>query len=140
MKHEFTSHKELLKITNSVELCHMDFGRTIGNNKTLRITIDNHDCVAAACVDRLVSYIDCVVAEILQPEGGVVALAAHRAAFEQRYCTPRLTGGAPWICTWKSALRVWPDLPRTLPGSCGISNRNKGLCACGCSGRTATPG
>lgn len=68
MKHEFTSHKELLKITNSVELCHMDFGRTIGNNKTLRITIDNHDCVAAACVDRLVSYIDCVVAEILQPE------------------------------------------------------------------------
>ena len=39
-------------------------------------------------------------------------VAAHRAAFEQRYCTPRLTGGLPWICTWKCALRVWPDLPR----------------------------
>lgn len=53
-----------------------------------------------------------IAATALRPEGGVVALAAHRAAFEQRYCTPRLTGGAPWICTWKCALRLWPDLPR----------------------------
>ena len=53
-----------------------------------------------------------VAPSILRPEGGVVALAAHRAAFEQRYCTPRLTGGTPWICTWKCALRVWPELPR----------------------------
>ena len=40
-----------------------------------------------------------------------VALAAHRAAFEQRFCTPALSGGAPWICTWKCALRLWPDSP-----------------------------
>ncbi len=52
-----------------------------------------------------------VAPEILRPEGGVIALAAHRAAFEQRYCRPHLTGGAAWICTWKSALRVWPELP-----------------------------
>lgn len=51
-----------------------------------------------------------VATEVLQPEGGVVALAAHRAAFEQRYCNPRLAGGAQWICTWKGALRVWPHL------------------------------
>jgi len=51
-----------------------------------------------------------VAAEVLRPEGGVHALAAHRAAFEQRYCTPRLTGGAAWICTWKCALRLWPHL------------------------------
>jgi len=50
--------------------------------------------------------------EVLRPEGGVLALAAHRAAFEQRFCTPRLTGGAEWICTWKCALRLWPELPR----------------------------
>ena len=49
---------------------------------------------------------------ILRPEGGVLALAAHRAAFEQRFCRPGLTGGADWICTWKCALRVWPELPR----------------------------
>nr|WP_269456283.1 DNA polymerase III subunit epsilon [Rhizobium quercicola] len=49
---------------------------------------------------------------VLRPEGRIDALAAHRASFEQRYCTPRLTGGLPWICTWKCALRIWPDLPR----------------------------
>jgi exodeoxyribonuclease X len=53
-----------------------------------------------------------MAASVLQPPGGVMALAAHRAAFEQRYCTPRLSGGSPWICTWKCALRIWPDLPR----------------------------
>ncbi|MDR6101523.1 exodeoxyribonuclease X [Agrobacterium larrymoorei] len=53
-----------------------------------------------------------VAPSVLRPEGGLVALAAHRAAFEQRYCTARFTGGLPWICTWKSALRVWPELPR----------------------------
>ncbi len=47
---------------------------------------------------------------VLRPTGGVIALAAHRAAFEQRYCTPRLSGGAEWICTWKCALRLWPHL------------------------------
>lgn len=50
--------------------------------------------------------------DILRPHPPVVALAAHRAAFEQRFCTPRLTGGADWICTWKCALRLWPELPR----------------------------
>jgi len=49
---------------------------------------------------------------VLRPQGGIAALAAHRAAFEQRYCTPRLAGGLPWICTWKCAMRVWPGLMR----------------------------
>ena len=52
-----------------------------------------------------------VAPTVLRPEGGV-ALAAHRAAFEQRYCRPGLTGGAGWICTWKCALRLWPTLQR----------------------------
>ncbi len=51
-----------------------------------------------------------VAPEVLQPDGGVLALAAHRAAFEQRFCTPQLSGGAKWICTWKCALRLWPGL------------------------------
>jgi exodeoxyribonuclease X len=51
-----------------------------------------------------------LAAGVLKPEGEIQALAAHRAAFEQRYCTPRFTGGAPWICTWKCALRLWPHL------------------------------
>ncbi len=48
---------------------------------------------------------------VLRPADGVLALAAHRASFEQRFCTPKLSGGARWICTWKCALRVWPQLP-----------------------------
>ena len=48
---------------------------------------------------------------VLRPEKGVLALAAHRAAFEQRFCTPQLAGGARWICTWKCALRLWPGSP-----------------------------
>lgn len=51
-----------------------------------------------------------IAPEVLQPQGGVAAPAAHRAAFEQRYCSPRLSGGASWICTWKCALRLWPHL------------------------------
>jgi exodeoxyribonuclease X len=53
-----------------------------------------------------------IAASVLRPPGRLDALAAHRAGLEQRYCTPRFTGGTPWICTWKSALRVWPALPR----------------------------
>ena len=52
-----------------------------------------------------------VAPPVLRPEEGVAALAAHRASFEQRFCTPRFTGGARWICTWKCALRLWPDSP-----------------------------
>ncbi|MCI9865219.1 DNA polymerase III subunit epsilon [Rhizobium skierniewicense] len=53
-----------------------------------------------------------IASTVLRPPFQIDALAAHRAAFEQRYCTPRFTGGTPWICTWKCALRVWPQLPR----------------------------
>ncbi len=45
------------------------------------------------------------------PGPAPAALAAHRAAFEQRWCTPNFTGGLPWICTYKCALRLWPDAP-----------------------------
>ena len=51
-------------------------------------------------------------------EGSLIALAAHRAAFEQRWCTPQLTGRARWICTYKCALRLWPEAP---------SHSNQGL-------------
>lgn len=57
-------------------------------------------------------YWKAVAPGILRPPGGVLALAAHRAAFEQRNCTSSLSGGAKWICTWKCAMRVWSDLPR----------------------------
>lgn len=52
-----------------------------------------------------------IAPQILRPRGGAIALAAHRASFEQRFCTPKVSGGTQWICTWKCALRLWPDSP-----------------------------
>ena len=52
-----------------------------------------------------------VAPSVLRPEPRPLALAAHRASFEQRFCTPDLSGGARWICTWKCALRLWPGSP-----------------------------
>ncbi len=48
---------------------------------------------------------------ILDPYPRRVALAAHRADFEQQFCSASLTHAAEWICTWKCALRLWPDSP-----------------------------
>lgn len=45
------------------------------------------------------------------PGPAPLALAAHRASFEQRWCRPALSGAARWICTYKCALRIWPDAP-----------------------------
>jgi len=55
-------------------------------------------------------FID-VARPILDPWPRRIALAAHRADFERQFCTPTLTHGADWICTWKCAMRLWPDSP-----------------------------
>lgn len=39
-------------------------------------------------------------------------LVAHNADFEQKWFTPEVVANKPWICTYKCALRVWPDAPR----------------------------
>ena len=44
-------------------------------------------------------------------EEGIDAIVAHNAAFEAQWFTPELLGGVPLICTYKAALRVWPDAP-----------------------------
>ncbi len=52
-----------------------------------------------------------VARRVLDPWPRRLALAAHHADFEQQFCTPSLTHGADWICTWKCALRLWPESP-----------------------------
>jgi exodeoxyribonuclease X len=49
--------------------------------------------------------------DLLQRGEWLVALAAHRANFEQRWCVPALCGQVAWICTYKCALRLFPDAP-----------------------------
>lgn len=36
---------------------------------------------------------------------------AHNAKFEKLWFTPEVVGKKPWICTYKCALRLWPDAP-----------------------------
>lgn len=46
--------------------------------------------------------------------GGIsrpAAFAAHNARFERQWCGDELVGPAPWICTYKCALRAWPEAP-----------------------------
>lgn len=37
--------------------------------------------------------------------------AAHNARMERQWLTPEVIGDARWICTYKAALRLWPDAP-----------------------------
>ena len=39
-------------------------------------------------------------------------LVAHNCAFEQAFIPEYVTKKLPWICTYKAALRVWPNAPR----------------------------
>lgn len=41
---------------------------------------------------------------------GVTAIAAHNSSFEGKWLAPAL-GTMPIFCTYKAALRVWPDAP-----------------------------
>ena len=40
------------------------------------------------------------------------ALVAHNCAFEKLFIPTRITKALPWICTYKVALRAWPEAPR----------------------------
>lgn len=73
------------------------------------VTMAIHHIVDADVADA--GYWRDVAPPVLRPDSGVLALAAHRASFEQRFCVPALSGGARWICTWKCALRLWPGSP-----------------------------
>lgn len=41
----------------------------------------------------------------------ITYFAAHSAKFERAFLTDDIVSGRPWICTWKCALRLWPDAP-----------------------------
>lgn len=51
-----------------------------------------------------------VVRHFVRPDLGVLAYAAHMAAMERHYLEHH-SGDTPWICTWKCALRLFPEAP-----------------------------
>jgi exodeoxyribonuclease X len=48
--------------------------------------------------------------EVLAFFRGADAYVAHNCDFEKSFLGEHL-GDAQWVCTWKCALRVWPDYP-----------------------------
>ncbi len=52
------------------------------------------------------------IAGLLSPAFPKISvLVAHSAKFERQFITDELTGGLPWVCTYKCALRLWPQAP-----------------------------
>lgn len=60
-------------------------------------------------VAKAAPWSECLAAVLSDP--GANILAAHSAKFERQWCIDDLTRGSPWICTYKCALRLWPDAP-----------------------------
>jgi exodeoxyribonuclease X len=48
--------------------------------------------------------------DVVEMFRGADAYVAHNADFEGSFLLP-LLGEATWVCTYKAALRIWPDLP-----------------------------
>ncbi len=52
-----------------------------------------------------------VLGDIVGAPTDATVYAAHNARFERQWITDESTGSAPWICTYKCALRLWPEAP-----------------------------
>lgn len=55
-----------------------------------------------------------VIEQVSARDDGMLSpqvFAAHNAKFERQWFTDEVTGGKPWICTYKCAVRLWPDAP-----------------------------
>ena len=77
--------------------------------------VDADVAVAAPWAQIAPSVLDNHFQEVGTPPA--VALAAHFAKFERQWCTDEITGGLSWICTWKCALRLWPEAPSHSNGA-----------------------
>jgi exodeoxyribonuclease X len=61
--------------------------------------------------DRDVEGAECIsesLAALESEDGPVDVFCAHNAKFEQAFFDP---GGYPWLCTYRIAVRLWPDAP-----------------------------
>lgn len=76
-----------------------------------------------------ISLAECAVKPVFSPdtamEEGIVAFAAHNAEFEAKFFTPAV----PFICTYKVALRLWPQAPAHNNGTLRYWLEDQGLIA-----------
>lgn len=55
--------------------------------------------------------LDVIGPTIFGPMAPIDGLVAHQAKFERSFIPDEMTGGRPWICTYRCALRLWKDAP-----------------------------
>lgn len=68
-----------------------------------------HHIVRADVVDRPTPA---EIVQLMYASAGPGAIfCAHNAKFERAFLAPVLPGAPRWICTYKCALRLWPDAP-----------------------------
>jgi exodeoxyribonuclease X len=60
--------------------------------------------------------------------GSPSVFAAHYADFEKGWLTTDIIGTDTWICTFKCALRLWPDAPSHSNQSLRYWLKHEGLC------------
>jgi exodeoxyribonuclease X len=98
-----------------VEIASVDLQRdsTIANQRETLVRPDIAVPAEASAVHHLINA-DLVAAprleDVIDTFKGADAYIAHNSAFERSFLEPHL-GEALWVCTYKCALRVWPDLP-----------------------------
>lgn len=69
------------------------------------ITEDDFDHEAVVCTPAMLH-----AAVWQEPRPDI--FVAHNCGFERKFISDAITGAAPWICTYKVALHVWPDAPK----------------------------
>jgi exodeoxyribonuclease X len=98
-----------------VEIASVDLQRdnTITNQQVALVCPGMPVPAEASAVHHLIDA-DLVAAplieQVIEPFKGADAYIAHSCAFERSFLDRHL-GDATWVCTYKCALRLWPDLP-----------------------------
>lgn len=59
----------------------------------------------------------CIMDRATTKPAPVSVMVAHNIEFERDFLTDEDTGGLPWICTLKCAMRVWPEAPSFANGA-----------------------
>lgn len=98
-----------------IEIASVDLrqDRTIGNHQSTLVNPHRDVPPESSAVhhligDDLVNAPD--LADVLERFTGAGAYIAHNCDFERKYLAQHF-GSAPWVCTYKVALRAWPDAP-----------------------------
>lgn len=86
------------------QLCHP--GRPIPPEVSAIHHIVDEDCAGAPPWRRTIDQVCGLSGMFL-----VDAFCAHNARFERQWITADVTGKVEWICTYKCALKLWPEAP-----------------------------